>query len=212
MLRRGLSRATFAGFTVLVEQIFLIRPMTEADLALLREWRSLPHVSQWWGVADGEAEAEAEASAEPGVALWIAELDGRPFAFIQDYDVDASSPHPFDYLPSGARGMDLYIGEPDMLGRGFGAQLVRQHVDYLFGRGCPAVGMDPHPHNLAARRTFESAGFSVTGGPMDTPWGPAILMDRRRPYLGPERRRQPRPPATSVRTDIRSPGPEDRAP
>jgi aminoglycoside 6'-N-acetyltransferase len=133
---------------------------------------------RWWGVPD--AEAEAEAITEPSVALWIAEVDGRPFAFIQDYDVAASSPHPFDYLPKGARGMDLYIGDPDKLGLGHGAELVRQHVEHLFSLGYPAVGIDPHPDNIAARRTFESAGFTFAAGPLDTPWGPAILMDRRR--------------------------------
>ncbi len=111
--------------------------------------------------------------------MWIAETKARPFAFIQDYDVRAWSPHHFDYLPAGSRGMDVYIGEPEMLGLGHGSRFVRQHVDHLFSLGAPAVGIDPHPDNAAARRAFEKAGFTVASGPLDTRWSRAILMDRR---------------------------------
>ena len=80
-----------------VETRYLMRPVGEADLALVRGWRAAPHVLRWWG--DPAAEPEGEALGERTVALWIAELEGRPFAFIQDYDVHAWSPHHFDFLP-----------------------------------------------------------------------------------------------------------------
>ena len=75
--------------------------------------------------------------------------------------------------------MDLFIGEPDLLGQGHGARLLRQHVDRMFEGGVPAAGIDPHPDNAPARRAFEAAGFTAVSGPRDTPWGRAILMERR---------------------------------
>jgi len=75
--------------------------------------------------------------------------------------------------------MDLYIGEADMVGRGHGSRFLRQHVEHLFSQGVPAAGADPHPQNIRARRAYEKAGFSVVSDPLDTPWGHAILMDRR---------------------------------
>ncbi len=144
---------------------------------MLGHWRSLPHVSRWWG--DPAVEPADETFRDPRIAMWIAEMEGRPFAFIQDYDVHAWSPHHFDYLPAGSRGMDMYIGAPDMLGLGHGSRLVRQHVDHLFSLGALAVGIDPHPDNVAALRAFEKAGFAVAGGPLHTRWNRAILMDRR---------------------------------
>lgn len=158
---------------------YLIRPMGEADLAMVSGWRGQPHVARWWG--EPSVEPEDEKLSDPRIAMWIVEHDGRPFAFIQDYDVHGWSPHPFDYLPQGARGMDVYIGEPDMLGAGHGARFVRQHVDQLFGQGMPAMGIDPNPENAAARRAFEKAGFQLVSGPVTTPWGTAVLMDRRAP-------------------------------
>ncbi len=156
---------------------YLVRPMTRDDLALVRGWREQAHVRRWWG--DPEVEPEDEKLSDPRIAMWVVEEGGRPFAFIQDYAVHAWSPHPFDYLPAGARGMDVYIGEADMLGLGHGARFVRQHVDRLFAQGVPAMGIDPNPDNAAARRAFEKAGFVFVSGPQDTPWGRAVLMDRR---------------------------------
>ena len=154
---------------------YTFRRAVEADLARLSRWRAMPHVARWWG--DPAIEPEAEKIAEPRVAMWIVEHEGRPFAFAQDYGVHDWGPHPFAHLPGGSRGIDQYIGEPDMLGLGHGPAFVRLHVDRLFAAGAPAVGTDPHPHNHRARRAYEKAGFHATGGPVTTPWGEAILME-----------------------------------
>ena len=172
-LRRGRGRSIVRG----VESDYLIRAAGEADLALLARWRGQPHVRRWWG--DPAVEPEAEKLAEPRIAMWVVEHASRPFGFIQDYDIHAWTPHPFDYLPPSSRGLDLYIGEADMIGHGHGARMLRQHVEWLFRQGAPAAGIDPHPDNLAARRAFEKAGFKVAQGPLTTPWGYALLMDQR---------------------------------
>lgn len=140
--------------------------------ATSRCWRAAPHVAEWWGAPDGPEEA-----AEPHVAKWIVELDGRPFAFAQDYDPHAWAGHHFARLPPGSRGIDQFIGEADLLGRGHGPAFVRGHVARLFAAGAPAVGTDPHPDNARARRAYEKAGFRTIGGPVTTPWGEAILME-----------------------------------
>jgi len=155
---------------------YLIRPVVDADLALVAGWRARPHVTEWWGEPD--VEPEADKLADPNIDLWLVAHAGRPFAFIQDYRVHAWDPHPFRYLPDGARGLDLFVGEPDMLDQGHGQAFLRQHVEVLFARGVPAVGADPHPENLRARRAYEKAGFILASGPLDTPWGRAVLMDR----------------------------------
>ena len=155
---------------------YRFRPLAPADLPLLARWRAMPHVVRWWG--DPALECEADKAGDPRIAMWIVEHEGRPFAFAQDYDVHGWRPHPFSYLPAGARGIDQYIGEPDMLDRGHGTAFVAEHVRRLFDAGAPAVGTDPHPDNLRARRAYAKAGFAEVGGPVDTPWGRAILMER----------------------------------
>ena len=157
------------------ESSYRFRSLTTQDLPLILRWRATSHVIEWWG--EPNVEDEREQLTDSRIAMWIVEYDGRPFAFAQDYDVHGWRPHPFSYLPAGSRGIDQYIGEPDMLDRGHGSTFVRLHVARLFAGGAPAVGTDPHPLNVRARRAYEKAGFRVTRGPLDTPWGHAVLME-----------------------------------
>jgi aminoglycoside 6'-N-acetyltransferase len=154
---------------------YRFRPVVEADLAMLRGWRSRPHVIRWWGPP--EIEDAGESLADPRVALWIVEHRGMPFAYAQDYSPHDWSPHSFSHLPPGSRGIDQYIGEADMLDRGHGSAFVRLHCRRLFAAGAPAIGTDPDPENLRAIAAYRKAGFSVAGGPRETRWGRALLME-----------------------------------
>ena len=155
---------------------YTFRPVMRGDLPLLRRWRARPHVVEYWGAADAEDAEETLADAR--VAMWIVEHSGRPFAYAQDYSPHDWPDHPFAHLPPGARGIDQYIGEPDMIGRGHGSAFVRAHCDRLFAAGAPAIGTDPHPDNARAIRAYEKAGFALASEPLDTIWGHAVLMER----------------------------------
>ena len=68
-----------------------------------------------------------------------------------------------DETDPGVRGIDQSIGEPELLGRGLGTQLVRALVQRLFDDSeVTRVQTDPAPHNLRAIRCYEKAGFRVT--------------------------------------------------
>jgi aminoglycoside 6'-N-acetyltransferase len=155
---------------------YVFRPVTDADLPLLRLWRARPHVVEYWGPPD--VEDLEEVLADPRVAMWIVEHGGRPFAYAQDYSPHDWSDHPFAHLPPGSRGIDQYLGEPDMIGRGHGSAFVRAHCDRLLAAGAPAIGTDPHPDNKRAIGACRKAGFAVVSGPLDTRWGRALLMER----------------------------------
>lgn len=157
---------------------YAFRPALPADVPLLRAWRARAHVAEWWGPP--EVEDPAEAIADPRIAAWIIEHRGRAFAYAQDYSPHDWTPHPFAHLPPGSRGIDQYIGEPDMLGRGHGSAYIAMHCDRLFDAGAPAIGTDPHPDNGRSIRACEKAGFRIVSGPVDTRWGRALLMERRR--------------------------------
>ena len=159
--------------------LYHFRPVAEADLPLLARWRAEPQVASWWGPP--EVEAVADALADPRIAMWIVEHQGRPFAYAQDYAPHDWDDHPFGHLPAGARGIDHYIGEPDMLDRGHGSAFIRAHCARLFAAGAPAIGTDPHPDNARAIRACEKAGFRIASAPLDTRWGRAVLMENWRP-------------------------------
>ena len=85
---------------------------------------------------------------------------------------------PSTICPPPLRGMDVYIGEADLIGVGHGTGFIRQHVTTLFAQGIRAIGIDPHPDNLAAQSAFGRAGFQLRSGPVQTPWSLALLMDQ----------------------------------
>jgi len=59
------------------------RPAARADLPMLRRWRQSPEVLPWWD-ARQHPKPEFDAHlADPAMAMWIVERDGRPFALAQ---------------------------------------------------------------------------------------------------------------------------------
>lgn len=157
-----------------MEPPYAFRPVEPEDLPMLRRWRAEPLVSEWWG--SPELEDPGEVLADPRVAMWIVS-HSAPFAYAQDYSPHDWEDHPFAHLPPGSRGIDQYIGEPGMIGRGHGSAFVRLHCERLLAAGAPAIGTDPHPDNLRAIRAYEKAGFRIASDPMDTIWGRALLME-----------------------------------
>jgi len=180
-VRVWLASGAEAFVYVSAETCYRFRPVTADDVPLLRAWRARPHVIEWWGAPD--VEDAQDALADPRIAMWVVEHLGpggpRPFAYAQDYAPRDWDDHPFAHLPPGSRGIDQYIGEPDMLGRGHGSAFVAAHCRRLFAAGAPAIGADPHPDNLRARRAYEKAGFVVASGSIETRWGRAVLMECR---------------------------------
>ena len=146
--------------------------VTAADLDLLRTWQARPHVRAWWDADDDETDDLTD----PRVARWMVHHAGRPFAYMQDYDVHGWDGHHFANLPKGSRGIDQFIGEPDMVNIGHGTAFIRARLRALFAAGAPAVGTDPHPDNARAIAVYRKVGFAPAGPPQNTPWGLILPM------------------------------------
>ncbi|MCP1847515.1 MULTISPECIES: GNAT family N-acetyltransferase [unclassified Bradyrhizobium] len=152
------------------------RPMTPADLPLVKQWLALPHVREWWG---DPAEQYALVSGdldEPAMDQFIVAADASDLGYIQCYDLTAWNSG-FGAQPEGTRGIDLFIGEPRMMAGGHGSALIRAFVDDRLAQGAPRIVTDPDPANARAIRAYEKAGFRKMGM-VDTPDGPALLMAR----------------------------------
>lgn len=100
----------------------------------------------------------------------------RAFGYIQCYALTDWNTG-FGPQPEGTRGIDQFIGESDMIGRGHGSALIRQFVDEQFRGGLPRMVTDPDPFNARAVRAYEKAGF-VRDRMVETPDGAALLMVR----------------------------------
>jgi aminoglycoside 6'-N-acetyltransferase len=156
---------------------YVFRPMTAADLPLVRRWLAEPHVAQWWGdtceqfeLVSGDLEVEA-------MDQFIVATDARPFGYIQCYDPEVWPDNGLGDHPKGTRGIDQFIGELAMVDRGHGSAFIRAFIDRLLAAGTPRVVTDPDPANARAIRAYEKAGFRRERL-VDTPDGEALLMVR----------------------------------
>ena len=154
---------------------YAFQPMTADDMPMVQRWLAEPHVAEWWH--DPETlEFVGSDLDHPDLAQFIVGADGRPFAYLQCYRIGDWHVG-FGPQPAGTRGLDQFIGEADMLGRGHGSAFIRAFIDRLFARGIPRMVIDPSPDNPRAIRAYEKAGFEKAGM-VDTPDGPALLMVR----------------------------------
>lgn len=151
------------------------RPATPVDLPMLRQWLRTPEVIRWWGDPEEQAALLQEDLNEPRMVMRIVSFEGGPFAYAQDYAVHVWPQLHFAHLPFGARAIDSFIGEPDMIGRGHGSAFLRLLAERLRAEGAPVVAIDPDIENLRARRAYEKAGFRGDAV-VETGEGPAVLM------------------------------------
>jgi aminoglycoside 6'-N-acetyltransferase len=151
-------------------------PMTSVDLLLIRRWLETPHVSEWWHDPAEQFELVSGDLDHPDMAQFIVASDRRPFAYLQCYNLSDWNTG-FGPQPDGTRGLDQFIGEADMLGRGHGSAFIRAFAEQLLAKGTPRLVIDPDPANARAIRAYARAGFSKDRV-VDTPDGPALLMVR----------------------------------
>jgi aminoglycoside 6'-N-acetyltransferase len=166
---------------------FAFRAMSAADLPLVRRWLKTPEVLRWWGQPDEQYALVSGDLDHPDMDQFIVSIDGRPLAYIQCYALSAWN-QGFGPQPLGTRGIDQFIGEPDMIGRGHGSHFIRRFVDRLLRSGLPRVVTDPDPSNGRAVRAYEKAGF-IRDRMVVTPDGPALLMLRNGCHLSRPRSR-----------------------
>jgi RimJ/RimL family protein N-acetyltransferase len=142
--------------------------MRRDDLPLLHEWLQRPHVQRWW--RERETYEEVVEHYLPAIEgsdptdHYLVVLDGRPVGFVETYLVADYPDHArLVGAEPGAAGVDLFIADADLTGRGIGTELLRRFVsEVVFAR--PATThcvADPETENIASVRAFEKAGFRV---------------------------------------------------
>jgi aminoglycoside 6'-N-acetyltransferase len=156
--------------------MYEFRPMTAADLPLVQRWLQTPHVAQWWHDPAEQFELVSSDLRHPEMAQFIVAAATRPFAYLQCYRLSDWNTG-FGPQPDGTRGLDQFIGEGNMLGRGHGSAFIHAFAESLLADGTLRIVIDPDPDNARAIRAYEKAGFQRRHV-VDTPDGPALLMVR----------------------------------
>ena len=155
---------------------YVFRPMSVSDLPTIRIWLETPEVMRWWGAPDEQYALVSGDLDHPDMDQFIVALDDCPFGYIQCYALGTWN-QGFRAHPDNTRGIDQFIGIPDMIGRGHGCGFIRQFVDGLLASGTPRVVTDPDPDNGRAVSAYAKAGFR-SERLVDTPDGQSLLMVR----------------------------------
>src|SRR6476646_342007 len=109
---------------------YAFHPMAREHLPMIRRWLKAPEVVRWWGDPDEQYPLVSGDLDHPDLDQFIA-----------------------------ARGIDQFIGEPDLIDRGHGSGFIRQFAGGLLASGIPRVVTDPDPDNARAVRAYTKAGF-----------------------------------------------------
>jgi aminoglycoside 6'-N-acetyltransferase len=142
-----------------------LRPMQDADVALIERWDRDPVVRaalggaamDWW---DWEAELGRDL---PWRELLIAENDGRPFGFVQLTDAHDEETHYWGDVDPGTWALDIWLGSGADRGRGLGRRVMDAATDRCFGRGATTILIDPLVTNTQAIGFYLRYGFETVG-------------------------------------------------
>jgi aminoglycoside 6'-N-acetyltransferase len=142
------------------------RPLREEDLAQLHAWQQRKHVKRWW--RDSRTYDETVAHYMPSVRgeeptdHYVIVLEGRDVGMVETYLV---ADHPkweaIVQVGEGVAGLDLLLGEEDVVGRGVGPAVLRQFAnEMVFARpSVRALVAAVDEENRRSWRAFEKAGF-----------------------------------------------------
>jgi len=143
------------------------RPLTMDDLPLIHRWLGEPHVRQWWRDG-GETLAQVSAKYAPRIAgaeptrCFVIEYGGGPVGYIQTYRMRDYPDYNRHVGASDDRaGIDLFIGERNLVGRGIGTRVLTSFLRSVVFAD-PSIGacaLGPEPGNRRAIRAYEKAGF-----------------------------------------------------
>lgn len=144
------------------------RPLTKADLRLLHRWINCDaDVRRWFG-GDAGPLSQLEAKYLPRIngteptRSYVIECLSRPIGYFQEYLIHD---HPgwaeLVGLEEKAAGVDLFIGEPEYRGHGWGSAILRRFLQHVvFAReDVVTCVIGPNVDNLRAIRSYEKVGF-----------------------------------------------------
>jgi len=90
----------------------------------------------------------------------IGEVDGRPVGFIQVIDAAREETHYWGDAEPNLRAIDIWIGEAENLGRGYGTAMMRLAIERCFAEpAVTAILIDPLARNTGAHRFYERLSF-----------------------------------------------------
>lgn len=136
-----------------------LRKATIGDLALLQAWDEEPHVNKSDPNDDWNWETELVKSYD-WRELLIAEVNEVPMGFIQIINPAQEETQYWGEMEEGYRAIDIWIGPPEYLGKGYGTIMMKLALKRCFeSKEVNCVLIDPLTSNVRAIKFYERLGF-----------------------------------------------------
>ncbi len=140
-----------------------LRKATIDDLTTLKHWDQQAHVIASDPNDDWNWEVELLRTPDWRTQL-IAEVNGAPIGFIQIIDPQKEETHYWGEIGAGKRAIDIWIGEKQNLGKGYGTAMMQLALEQCFSdQSVLTVIVDPLASNKKAVRFYEKMGFTFVG-------------------------------------------------
>lgn len=143
-----------------------LRPLTPEDAPLLLRWLTDSRNLEYWEgpgtVFTPERVQEDFYQDGWNASRCIIQYEGRDIGYMQAYELDEEMfrEYQYPYTPERVFGIDQFIGEPELWGKGIGRRFIGLLCGWLHeARGAKAVVLDPHADNPRAIRCYEACGF-----------------------------------------------------
>ena len=192
------------------------RLLERSDFPGLQRWLAEPHVSRWWGEPPDAGDIEDKYGplidrTDPTL-VFVVTLDDLPIGMIQTYRLSDNPGYEAAVGVEDAAGVDLFIGDPDLVGIGLGTEILRVFVERIGWPTYPEARRymaGPSIENSRSRRAFEKAGVLPRSHRRHSRRARARMRDGARTPLSPRdsdgaRRSRSRSSATSARNPSNS--------
>jgi aminoglycoside 6'-N-acetyltransferase len=137
----------------------ILRTATLDDIKILHHWDDQQHNIASDPNDDWNWEVELLKN-PPWREQLMAELNGRPIGFIQIIDPLLEETHYWGDVEPNQRAIDIWIGEANDLGHGYGSIMMKLAVEKCFAN--PLINqilIDPLISNYRAHKFYERLGF-----------------------------------------------------
>lgn len=138
--------------------------VADHHLPMLLAWLSEPHVRQWWGDPEVELGLIRDGCRSGEVDGFVFHVAEEPVGYIQSWIPSQYDEEPWAKdLSADTPGIDIFIGRPEMTGKGFATLALRAFAARLFEKGAQRIVIDPDAGNRRAVRAYAKAGFVPFG-------------------------------------------------
>lgn len=146
---------------------FTFKPVDVPHRSLVHGWLNQPYVAKWFygqGLENTIKHLDEFLQGASFSQYWLAFDKDHPFAFL----ITSSVAKPDDELThwciqkGSAITLDLLIGDPNYLGKGFSVPLIQEFLISQFSQVAEVL-IDPEAINSLAIHVYKKAGFTIAG-------------------------------------------------